>query len=356
MSTSTGEFFDAYLRKLLFLPEQASTLAASVDHLHYFVILTTFAGGAVVGLAALYFFVRYKRRARSRPRHPKPLPVAMEALFIGFPLALFLLWFVLGIQLFQRLTTAPDDAMEIYVTAKQWMWEFSYPDGPVSQGVLHVPVNRPVKLLMTSRDVIHSFYVPAFRNKRDVLPGRFAELWFEAVTPGTYDVFCTQYCGTNHSFMRAQVIAMPQAEFDTWFRQQQGGLVRRDDASAPGSDDIGNVAVPLRKQGEAVAATKGCFKCHTIDGTPHIGPTWLGMYGRHEVMSDGERLVVDEPYMTESMMDPEAKLVAGFEPVMPSYQGKLTPLEVAAILEFIKSLDAPGLTARATSGPRYELR
>ncbi|MBS2026311.1 MAG: cytochrome c oxidase subunit II [Deltaproteobacteria bacterium] len=356
MSTSTGEFFDDYMRHALFLPDQASSFAKSVDHLHYFVILTTFAGGTGVGLAALYFFVRYKRRKGAKPRSPHPLPAALELMFIGVPLALFLLWFAMGISLFKQITTAPDDAMEVYVTAKQWMWEFSYPEGPVSQGVLHVPVGRPVKLLMTSRDVIHSFYVPAFRTKRDVLPGRYTDVWFAAVSPGTYDVYCTQYCGTNHSFMRAQVIAMPQAEYDTWFRNQLRGLARRDDASAPGADGIGHVSSPLREQGEAVAAAHGCFKCHTIDGTPHIGPTWLGMYGRQEVMSDGTHLTVDDPYMTESMMDPEAKIVAGFQPVMPSFQGKLTPLEVAAILEYIKSLDAPGLTARASAGPRYELR
>jgi len=356
MSTSTGEFFDNYMRRALFLPEQASTFAPAVDHLHYFVILTTFAGGAAVGLAALYFFIRYKKRAKSRPRNPKPLPLYIEAMFIGFPLSLFLLWFALGISLFQELTTAPDDAMQVYVTAKQWMWEFSYPEGPVSQGVLHVPVGRPVKLLMTSRDVIHSFYVPAFRTKRDVLPGRYTDLWFTAAAPGTYDVYCTQYCGTNHSYMRAQVVAMPQAEYDTWFRGQLRGLVRRDDASAPGSDGAGHSSTPLRDHGEAVAAAHGCFKCHSIDGTAHIGPTWLGMYGRHEVMSDGTKLVVDDPYMTESMMDPEAKIVAGYQPVMPSFQGKLTPFEVAALLEYIKSLDAPGLTARASPGPAYELR
>ena len=351
LAASTSQFFNTYMRKLLFLPPQASTYAHSVDELHYFIFITTFVASAIVGGFALYFFVKYRRRHSGGQGGKATSTLFLEAIFVGTPLAFFLLWVGLGINLYLEVVTPPAGSMDIYVMAKQWMWKFSYPDGPIAEGTLHVPVGRPIKLLLTSRDVIHSFYVPSFRAKRDVLPGRYTEYWFQVTQPGVYDIFCAEYCGTNHSYMRGQIVAMAPADFDAWYSAEKRGRTPQTDASQPlaqlgtGSD--------LVHQGERVAAEQGCLKCHSVDGSPHIGPTWLGMYHRQEQLTDGTKVLVDEPYMTESMMAPTAKIVEGYQPVMPSFQGRITPPEVAAILEYIKSLRAPSLEAQPSARPVY---
>jgi len=354
LAASTGQFFNTYMRKLLFLPPQASTYAVSVDHLHYFIFISTFVVSVLVGGAALVFFIKYRRRHPGTQGGKAVSGPLLEAIFVGTPLAFFLLWVGLGINVYLEVVSPPADSMDIYVMAKQWMWKFSYPDGPIAEGTLHVPVGRPVKLLMTSRDVIHSFYVPSFRAKRDVLPGRYTEYWFQVTQPGVYDIFCAEYCGTNHSYMRGQIVAMAPADFDAWFSAQKRGRTGQTDASDPLAQ-LGTSS-DLAHQGEHVAAEQGCLKCHSVDGTPHIGPTWLGLYHRQEKLSDGSQVLVDEPYMTESMMAPAAKIVDGFEPVMPSFQGRITPPEIAAILEYIKTLRAPPLQAQPSERPVYELK
>jgi len=338
------------MRKLLFLPRQGATYAAQVDHLHYFVLLTTLAVAAALTVTGLAFFVRYKQRVPGKRGTRAGQGLLLEVLFIGTPLSFFLLWLGMGIDVYLHIVSPPADAMQVYVTAKQWMWKFDYPDGPVAQGVLHVPVGRPVKLLMTSRDVIHSFYVPAFRAKRDVLPGRYTEYWFQATAPGHYDIFCAEYCGAGHSYMRGQVIALPPAQFHAWYAAHSRGRTAQDDANDPA---VGNSLVA---QGERVAANQGCLKCHSVDGSAHIGPTWLGLFGRREVMTDGTALIADAPYLTESMMAPAARIVRGYQPVMPSFQGRLAAPEVAALLEYIKSLHDLPLQVHPPEGPTYEPR
>src|SRR6185312_4549375 len=180
-----------------------------------------------------------------------------------------------------------------------------------------------------SRDVIHSFYVPSFRIKQDVVPGHATTAWFEAVAPGSYDVLCTQYCGTRHSFMRAQVVALSPEDFARWLDAARGPL------PLPGAKGEGQ---RLAERGRDVAARRGCLRCHSIDGTPFIGPTWAHAFGSHRALVGGGVALVDEAYLTESMMDPNAKIAAGFPAVMPSYQGLLDPEETSAILEFIRSL------------------
>jgi cytochrome c oxidase subunit 2 len=217
--------------------------------------------------------------------------------------------------------------MDVYVVAKQWMWTFAYPDGNASEGDLYVPAGRPVRLLMTSRDVIHSFYVPAFRVKQDVLPGRTTSLWFEARHPGTYDIMSAEYCGTEHSYMRGRVVVLAE---DAWAKWAE---------ARPHGDD-------LVTTGERVASERGCLRCHTVDGTPHLGPTWAGLYGSTVEMTDGSRIHADEAYLTESMMDPERHIHAGFDRIMPSYRGLLQAGEVAALVQYIRSLPAhPARTA-----------
>jgi cytochrome c oxidase subunit II len=341
------------LRRLLFLPEQASTFASKVDSLHYFVIITTLLVSTAVGLTALLFFVRFRRRSETQTTPLLNPPWWLETLFVVVPLSFFLAWFARGYRDYVEMRNPPKSAMDIYVQAKQWMWKFSYPGGPNGIGVLRVPANRPVRLLMTSRDVIHSFYVPAFRVKQDVLPGRYSETWFEAVEVGRYQLLCAEYCGTNHSNMRAEVIVLHPEEFDNWLADQRRGRALQQDG-APSTEEEPIAQADLVRQGEALAVRFGCVKCHSIDGSPHIGPTWLDLYLRREPLEGGQTIIADEGYLTESMMEPRAKIVRGFDPVMPTFKGRLAGAEVAAIVEFIKSLRSQPLEQARSRRPVYE--
>jgi cytochrome c oxidase subunit 2 len=318
------------LRQLLALPPQSSSVAREIDILHYTVILATMAGVTLAAAVTGVFLLRYRRRTAVIPLTPCiSAPTWLEVSVIGGLLGMFCLWRVIGFAQYRTLENPPADAMPIYVTAKQWMWEFDYPAGPTSNDVLVVPVGRPVKLIMTSRDVIHSFYVPSFRIKQDVIPGRAVVTWFEAVEPGTFDVLCAEYCGTNHSFMRAQVVALADADYERWLDAARAPL------TLPGAKGDGQ---RLAERGRDVAARHGCLRCHSIDGTPFIGPTWANAFGHQRATADGRSVLIDEAYLTESMMDPRAVIAAGYQPVMPSYQGQLTPAETAQILELIRSL------------------
>jgi cytochrome c oxidase subunit II len=301
----------------------------------------------------VFFFFRYRRRKPAQTTEYVVPSVKTEFLIVSLPLLFFLTWFAIGFRDFVFFTTPPRDAMDVYVMGKQWMWKFSYPEGPNGVNVLHVPANRPVRLLLTSRDVIHSFYVPAFRVKMDAIPGRYTQLWFEATKPGTYQILCTEYCGLSHSKMLGEVVVLSAEDWDEWVREQRQGLLKnRQDALADLS--LAPPASRMADQGQRLAGNHGCLKCHTVNGEPHIGPTFMGMYGRPTTMQDGFRLVADEAYITQSMMDPGAHVVAGFPNVMPTFQGKLTGPESAAIVEYIKSLRVPDIRTDASQGPVYE--
>ncbi len=340
------------MRTILWLPEQASTFARAVDQLHYFVITVTMLSSVGVGLLAFGFFFKYRQR-RLRASTPEVVPsVRFEIAVISVPLLFFLAWFVQGYRDFVWYSTPPKDTMDVYVMGKKWMWKFAYPDGPNAVGTLHVPANRPVRLLMTSRDVIHSFFVPDFRIKMDVLPGRYTETWFEATKPGRYQVLCAEYCGTWHSQMWGEVVVMPPAEFDDWMtKQRAGALVDRVDT---GGDDGSNFHGTLVEYGKRVAMGQGCLKCHSLDGSQHIGPTWLDLYHRTETLDTGEQIVADEGYLTDSMIDPRAKIVKGYQPVMPTYRGKLSAPQAAALVEFIKSLRSDNLDNVPSKEAIYE--
>jgi cytochrome c oxidase subunit II len=304
-------------RRALMLPPQASSVAKDIDILHYTVIgsafLVAFLAFALIG----YFLLRYRERPGHEPAK-RVLPHSIEIGLASFTLIVFLIWWVVGFAQYRGLRDVPEDAIRIHVVAKQWMWQFVYPNGANSEDELRVPVGQPVALEMTSRDVIHSFYVSAFRLKQDVLPGRITTMWFTATQAGTYDILCAEYCGDGHSRMRGRVIAMAPADYAQWISGRSG--------------------VDLAKSGEELAVQLGCTRCHTVDGTPHIGPTWKDLYGSQVHLTDGTTLVADDAYLTESMMDPQVKLVAGYQNVMPSYLGRLSGPEAAAIVEFIRSL------------------
>ena len=337
-----------FMRELLMLPPQASTMARSIDYLHYFVIITTMIGAAGVAALTLYFIVRYREGAGrgsnpppdTRPRHARGgVSLWFELSVFGGLLALFVTWWIIGFSQFVRIAEPPPDSMTIYVVGKQWMWSFAYPHGGGSVGVLYVPAGRPVKLLMTSRDVIHSFYVPDFRLKTDVVPGRTTQLWFEAKQPGRHRIFCAEMCGTGHSEMRAEVVALPDADYERTIQ----GL-----APAQIAGPVQGLAIPfeadpreplsLAAMGQRVAAEAGCLRCHTVDGTPHIGPTWAGLYEATVPLADGTQVVADDAYLTRSMMDPAVELHRGFPAVMPSYQGLLAAPQIGAIVEYIHTL------------------
>jgi cytochrome c oxidase subunit 2 len=310
------------MRKLLALPPQASTFARDVDALHYFVITITMIGATITALTALIFVMRYRRRDDVLTP-PVKAPLWLEAVWVGMLLFLFGLWWVIGYRQFIRMQVPPPDTIEVYVTAKQWMWQFAYRDGRRSNAVLTVPVNRPVRLTMTSRDVIHSFSVPAFRVKQDVLPGTYTSAWFEAVQTGSFQILCAEYCGVSHSNMLARVDVLSAEEYERWLEDRGG---------AP--EDTRD----LEQRGREIAVERECFACHTVDGRRHIGPSFAGLYGTEVRFTDGTSRIADPAYLTESMMDPRAQVVAGFTPVMPTYHGQLDAGETAALVELIRSL------------------
>lgn len=352
MSEEELSWFDWTMLNVLFLPTRASTFGKSVDHLHYFVIITTFVAAFLILTTMVAFVVIYRRKSETQTTPVVRSTIPAELVFWLTPLTFFVAWFYIGYRHFVFARTPPPDTFDVYVAAKQWMWKFSYPDGPNSISVLYVPANRPVRLLMTSRDVIHSFFVPAFRLKQDVVPGRYTDLWFEATAPGTYPVLCAEYCGLQHSDMQAEIVVLPSEEFDRWLDEQKEGFVNRRDAIPDRPEALPYVA-NLRLQGERVAADRGCLQCHSIDGARHIGPTWLDLYLREETLSTGEKIIADDAYLTRSMMEPNAQIVAGFQPLMPAFQGILSPLEVAALLEYIKSLRS-AVPQKLDEGPVYE--
>ena len=261
--------------------------------------------------------IRFREGPQRKPPRRK-LGHLVEVGLAAVALTAFVAWWAIGFAQYCDIHSPPPNAIRIHVVAKQWMWQFAYPNGATAEDDLRVPIGEPVEVVLTSRDVIHSFYVPAFRLKQDAIPGRITSLWFTATEPGTYDILCAEYCGAGHSRMRGRVIALPPAVYAQWTES--------------------HVAPDLVDAGAKLSAAYGCLRCHSIDGTGYLAPTWKGLYGARRVLTTGEIVTADDAYLTESMMDPQAKLVVGFQPVMPSYLGLLSGPEAAAIVEYIRSL------------------
>ena len=322
-------------RSLFSLPPGASSFADGIDWLHLFVITTTLLGVFVITLVGLIFLIRYRQRPGDDSTPAIVATGKREAVLVFGTLALFLLWWVLGYRQYLAMRRRPAHATAVYVTAKQWMWKFSHDDGRLENDVLTVPVGHPVELIMTSRDVIHSFYVPAMRVKQDVLPGRYVTLWFEPVRPGIYPINCAEYCGVSHSAMLGEVHVLSDADYRSWLKDS-------------------TLAQPLAALGREAAVKHACLSCHTVDGQKHIGPTWSGLYGSEVTLAGGEHVIADAAYLTESMMDPGARIVAGYQSVMPTYLGSLDPAETAAIVEYIRSLQ-DGSLAPSVTLPQLEI-
>ncbi len=304
----------------LWLPPAESTLAPEIDGLFYFVYWISVVIFALVVLSMLYFVVRYRRRRPDeQPPHVKESKL-LELSWIVVPTILCMIVFTWGFQSFLRLGTAPPDAYQITVRAKKWLWEFEYPNGTVATNELRVPIGRNVRLVMSSEDVLHSFFVPAFRVKHDVLPNRYTSVWFNATTEGEKQVFCTEYCGTQHSGMLAKVMVLPEDEFQEWVESGGGNF-----------DDM-----PLPEYGATLYQQQACFTCHSTDGTQVIGPTFQGLFGKTRAFTDGTSTVADENYIRESILNPAAKIVEGFNPIMPASYSGLNERQLSALIAFIQ--------------------
>jgi cytochrome c oxidase subunit 2 len=305
----------------LWMPPRASTVAHHVDWLFNFILAISVFFFLLIVVLMVLFVIRYRRR---EGRHAEASPshnMALELTWTVIPVVLVVVIFFFGFKGFLDMTTAPANAYEILVDGQKWNWSFTYPNGYADSN-LHVPVRRPVRLVMTSADVIHSLYVPAFRIKSDVVPGRYSKAWFEATEPGQYELFCAEYCGTSHSDMIAQVIVHPPGEFERWLEQASNFL---------------ETMTPV-EAGLKLYQIRGCQQCHSVDGTAKTGPSLLGVFGHSQALADGSSIVADENYIRESILEPAVKVVAGYEPVMPTYQGRIKDEEITAIIEYLKSL------------------
>ncbi len=332
------------LRLLLFLPDQASSFARTVDQLHYAVIGASLFGAVVVTIVGGYLVLRNRRSvALRRPRGEPPVHISIwvEMATIVALFVLFVGFWVVGVRHYNVLRVAPEGALSVYVTGKQWMWKFAYENGARSIATLYVPVGQPVELRLTSRDVIHSFFVPAFRIKQDAVPGRYTTAWFQVEKAGRYEVFCTEYCGLSHSTMRGEIVALSPSDFARWVEGAlpEAGVLGPvySPPSVVGESDPSEM-LGLVRQGELTAARRGCLRCHSLDGSRHIGPSFAGLFGSKVPLEGGSEVVADAAYLTRSMMTPLADVHRGYAPVMPSYRGVLDAEEVAVLVQLIGSL------------------
>jgi cytochrome c oxidase subunit 2 len=309
-------------------PESASTNAGNVDALYIFLVLVSGIMTALIFTVLTVFAVRFRKR-RGRPAEQIEGSTQLELTWSIIPFCVMLAFFVWGAVIYFHQRTPPQDAAEVYTVAKQWMWKFEHMGGQREINELHVPIGRDIKMIMTSQDVIHSFFVPAFRIKQDVLPGRYTTLWFRATKAGTYHLFCSQYCGTQHSGMIGWVVVMEPRDYEAWMS--------------------GGANQPLAVTGQKLFSELGCVTCHRSD-TQGRGPNLVGVFGKPVLLEDGRTVIADENYIRESILEPSAKIVQGFKPVMPTFQGQVSDEQLNALVAYVKSLAGPqsGKPANAT--------
>jgi cytochrome c oxidase subunit II len=301
-----------------FFPEQASEQAAQVDALYFFLVAVAAFFTALIALMVVVFAVKFHRKHDDEVGAVIHGSLALELLWTIIPLGITMVIFVWGAQVFFHLTRPPKGAMEVYVVGKQWMWKVQHQDGAREINELHVPIGRPVKLIMGSEDVIHSFFIPDFRVKADVVPGRYNTMWFTAIKPGRYHIFCTQYCGTKHSNMIGWVTAMDPADYQAWL---SGG-------SSGGT---------MAEGGAKLFQDLACASCHLENGQGR-GPVLKGAYGHEVKLTTGQTVMMDDAYIRESILQPQAKIVAGFTPIMPTFQGLVTEEQLLQLIAYVKSL------------------
>src|SRR5580658_10120161 len=320
-------------------PERASSMAGQVDAIYIFLLVVCGMVALLVFTCLLYFAARYRSRA-GVPAEQIDGSTPLELTWSIIPLCVFMVFFAWGALVFFKQRTPPRDAAEVYVVAKQWMWKLEHAEGQREINELHVPVGRDIKLIMTSQDVIHSFYVPAFRMKQDVLPGRYTVEWFRATKPGVYHLFCAEYCGTQHSGMVGDIVVQEPAQYQAWINGGSTG--------------------PLSATGEKVFSELGCVTCHRSD-TQGRGPNLQGVFGKPVQLEDGRTVTADENYLRECILDPGAKRVKGFQPLMPTFQGLVTEEQVNALVAYIKSISLSkpgeaGKTSASAAAPKAQER
>jgi cytochrome c oxidase subunit 2 len=315
-------------------PEQASTMAAQVDYFYFFLIAISLFFGAIIAVMLIGFSIRFRRRHPDQVGHHIHGSTLLEIAWSVIPFGITMVIFAWGVWLFFGFSRPPDNAHEVFVVGKQWMWKLQHMEGRREINELHVPIGQAVRLTMTSEDVIHSFYIPAFRMKFDVLPGRYTSAWFEATKVGEYHLFCAEYCGTEHSGMIGKVVVMEPADFQEWLAQQPPVPGTGQQVAAAGA--AAAPASPVAA-GEALFTAKACATCHQAQGGA-LGPSLVGVYGEEVKLADGTTATIDDAYIRESILNPTAKVVAGFQPVMPTFQGQLTEDQIMQLIQYIKSL------------------
>jgi cytochrome c oxidase subunit 2 len=310
-------------------PEQASSFAIDVDALYFFVVAVSAFFALLIAVLVIAFGVKFHRKhpGEAGARIEGNLP--MELLWSVIPTVIAMVMFGWGASVFYHLRRPPDEAMHIYAVGKQWMWKFQHLEGQREINELHVPLGRPVKITVTSEDVLHSLYFPAFRTKIDAIPGRYMELWFEANKAGTYHIFCAEYCGTQHSGMIGSVTVMEPSAFQSWLA---GG--------GEGS---------LAERGAQLFTQMACNTCH-LDTGQGRGPSLKDVFGKTEVLADGSTVVVDEAYLRESILNSQAKIVRGFQPLMPTFQGLISEEGLVGLIEHIRSMSPNAGAAGAAGG------
>jgi cytochrome c oxidase subunit II len=311
---------------LPFFPVEASNIAANVDALFAFILITSIFFTVLVALLILIAALKYKRKSPGEVGNTVDGNLAMEIGWTLIPLIIAIGMFAWGAVVYVNFRTAPKDTLDIYVIGKQWMWKAQQPNGRKEINELHVPVGRNIKLIMGSEDVIHDFYVPAFRVKMDVVPGRYNTLWFHPTVPGKYHFYCSQYCGTNHALMGGWVTVQDPAEYAAWLSGESG--------------DVNPVSA-----GEKLFTSLACTTCHVGNGTGR-GPSLNGVFEAKVLFADGSSAVADETYIRESILQPKAKIVAGFQPVMPTFQGLVTEEQIQNLTAYIKSLKGQPVPAK----------
>jgi cytochrome c oxidase subunit 2 len=298
-------------------PREASTIAPQMDALYFFLLGMTITGLLLVGAILVTFSLRYRREV-----HPVATQIEgstlLEATWTIIPLGIFLVTFVWGALLYFKIYTPPANSMNIYIVGKQWMWKAEHPGGQHEINALHVPTGQPVQLTMISQDVFHSFSIPEFRIKREVIPGRYSTVWFEATTPGTYHLFCTQYCGTNHSQMIGEITVLSPPDYKKWTEESTSGM-------------------SLAQNGERLFASMGCNACHSGTAAAR-GPSLASVYGSKLQLANGSQVLVNDAYLRDAILNPSQHVTAGYAPIMPTYQGQISEDGLIDLVEYLKTL------------------
>ena len=313
------QFLIKWLTEFALFPPQASAIAPYMDAFYFFLVLISLVGLVLVILMVSTFSIMFRKAKSPEATHIEGSTL-LEATWTIIPLALFMVCFVWGALLYFRIYNPPTNAMNIYIVGKQWMWKAEHPGGQHEINALHIPVDRDVQLTMISQDVFHSFSIPAFRVKREVIPGRYSTVWFRATQPGTYHLFCTQYCGTLHSAMIGEIVAMKPEDYQKWTAGSTSGQ-------------------SLAQNGERLYASLGCNSCHSGNAAAR-GPNLAGIYHSRITLDGGRTVTVDDEFLRGSILNPTTHQMAGYAPIMPTYQGQVSEEGLIDLVEYIKGLNS----------------